>query len=60
MSEYKLTPLATLPSFAVQETRENRRKVLEAVRKRRKIIYTNFYKKMRLHANNDLATIAKV
>jgi len=35
-----------LPSLASQEAREKRRKVLETVRERRKIIYHRFYKKM--------------
>lgn len=57
MSEYLLTQHTTLPSIAVQAAKEKRRKVLEAVRERRKITYTNFYKKMRLQATSDLATI---
>ena len=46
MTQYNLTPPATLPSLVVQEAREKRRKVLEAVRARRKIIYTRFHHKM--------------
>ena len=46
MSEYDLTPPATVPSVAVQEAREKRRRVLEAVRQRRKILYTLFHRKM--------------
>lgn len=58
MTAYNLTPPPTLPSLTVQEAREKRRKVLEEVRERRKINYTNFIKKMRLQARDDLATIA--
>ena len=57
MSEYHLTPPAMLPSLAVQEAKEKRRKVLEAVWQRRKIIYAQFMKKRRLQAANNLATI---
>jgi len=58
MSEYHLTPPTTLPSLAVQEAKEKRRKVLEAVWKRRRENYRNFLKKMQLQANSDLARIA--
>jgi len=54
MTAYHLTPPITLPSLAVQEAREKRRKVLEAVRARRKIISQRFAKKMQLHAGSDL------
>ncbi len=46
MTNYHLTPPTMLPSLAVREAREKRRKVLEGVRQRRKIIYTRFYRKM--------------
>ena len=58
MTDYHLTPPTTLPSLAVQEAKEKRRKVLEAVRARRKIIYSQFMKKRRLQAANDLVIIA--
>jgi hypothetical protein len=57
MTAYHLKP-AILPFPPFNEEKEKRRKVLEEVRARRKIIYTNFYKKMLLQASNDLATIA--
>ena len=46
MSEYHLTPPATLPSLAVQEAKEKRHKVLEAARRVRGENYKRFYKKM--------------
>jgi len=49
MTAYNLRPI-TLPSLAVQEAREKRRKVLAAVRERRRTIYRNFYKKLRSSA----------
>ena len=58
MSEYHLTPPTTLPSLAVQEAKEKRRKVLDAVWQRRNIISTQFMKKRRLQAANNLATMA--
>jgi len=39
MTNYHLTPPATLPSFAWQEAKEKRRKVLAAARQRRRILY---------------------
>jgi len=57
MTEYNLTPPTMLPSLAVQEAREKRRKVLEAVRARRAIIYQRFQKKMQLQATSNLATM---
>ncbi len=44
MTNCHLSPI-TLPSLTVQEAREKRRKVLEAVRQRRRIIYTRFHQK---------------
>ncbi len=49
MTEYNLTPPATLPSLAVQEAREKRRKVLEAVRQRRREIYQRYYAKLKAY-----------
>jgi hypothetical protein len=46
MTQDNLKPLAILPALAVQEAKKKRRKVLEAVRARRKIIYQHFHKKM--------------
>lgn len=57
MSEYRLTPPTILPSLAVQEAKAKRRKVLEAVRQRRRENYQNFLKKMQLQADSDLATM---
>jgi hypothetical protein len=57
MSEYHLIPATTLPSLAVQKAKAKRRKVLEAVWQRRKIIYSQFMKKRRLQAANTLVTI---
>jgi len=41
MTDYHLKP-GILPSLATSEAKEKRRKVLEEVRKRRKIIYQKF------------------
>ena len=57
MSEYHLTPPATFPSFAVQEAKEKRRKVLDAVRQRRRVNYLQFMKKRRLQAGSNLVTM---
>ena len=49
MTEYKFTSTTEPPTFSrseVEKRKEKRRKVLEAVRERRKINYTNFYKKI--------------
>jgi hypothetical protein len=54
MTNYHLTPPTILPSFAVQEAKEQRRRVLEAVRARRKIIYTRFKEKMQLQTNQGM------
>ena len=56
-SEYHLTPPTTLPPLAVQEAKEKRRQVLEAVRQRRHENYRNFLKKMQLQADSALATM---
>jgi hypothetical protein len=57
MTDYHLTSPTILPSLAVQEAKEKRRKVLEAVWQRRKIIYAQFMKKHRLQASNNLVTM---
>jgi len=49
MTNYHLTPPATLPSVAVQEKKEKRQQVLAAVRQRRKEIYRQFYTKLHAH-----------
>jgi len=54
MSEYHLTSPTTLPSLAVREAKEKRRKVLEAVWQRRRETYRNFLKKMQLQASSDM------
>jgi hypothetical protein len=66
MTNYHLTPPATLPSHAVQEAREKRRKVLEAAEQSRKANYERFLrrtaslektlreKNRRLHGNPDV------
>jgi len=41
MTDYHLKP-GMLPSLVAQEKKEKRRKLLEEVRKRRKIIYKRF------------------
>ena len=46
MTDYHLKPLPTLPSLAAAEAREQRRKQLEAVRARRKIINQRFRHRM--------------
>jgi hypothetical protein len=45
---------AFIPRSFAQEKREKRRKVLEAVRARRKEIYKQFQKKMQLQAGGDM------
>ena len=44
MTDYHLKP-GILPFLAIMEKKEKRRKVLEEVRKRRKIIYQKFMEK---------------
>ena len=58
MSDYHLASPALVPSLAVKEAREKRRKVLEAAWQRRRENYLAFLKKRRLQAANTLATIA--
>jgi hypothetical protein len=53
MTSYNFKPINSI-SFFVQEKKEKRRKVLEAVRKRRQEIYKRFQKKMQLHGNSEM------
>lgn len=53
MTNYHLKSVTTLPSIAAQEAKEQRRKVLEALRARRKIIYQWFREKMKQHSVSD-------
>jgi hypothetical protein len=46
MTNYHLTPPASLPSCAVQEAKEQRRKVLEAAERTRKANYQRFLQRM--------------
>jgi hypothetical protein len=50
MTSYNLKPIV-LPSIAAQEKKEARRKILEAVRERRKEIYKRVHEKMQLKAD---------
>ena len=52
MTNYHLTPPTMLPSLAVQEAKEKRRRVLEAVRQRRRIIYASFHQKFSRRARS--------
>ena len=52
MTNYNLKP--SIPRSFAQEKREKRRKVLEAVRARRKEMYKQFQKKMQLHADSEM------
>jgi ribosomal protein S17 len=49
MTEYNLTPPTILPSLAVLDAKEKRRKVLEAVRQRRQEIYQRYYAKLKAY-----------
>jgi hypothetical protein len=53
MSSYNLKPIIP-PSPLAQEKKAARKKLLEEVRARRKIIYQLFQKKRLLQANSDL------
>ncbi len=53
MSSYNLKPLIP-SSLLAQQKKAERRKVLEAVRARRKSIYQRFQKKMQLQATSDV------
>jgi len=59
MTSYKLQAIIP-PSLVAREKKEQRRKVLAAVRARRKIIYRQFQKKMQLQANSNIDTIAEL
>src|SRR5712691_4843406 len=55
MTDYHLTPPTILPSLAVREAREKRRKVLDTAYRTRRANYRNFMeKKRRLQADGDL------
>ncbi len=54
MTNYHLKPLTTLPSNAVQEAKEQRREQLEAVIKRRKIIYQRFRQRMQKNISEGM------
>src|SRR6266446_10717446 len=49
MTSYNLKPIIP-PSLAAQEKKAARKKLLEEVRARRKLIYKRFHKKMQLQA----------
>jgi len=53
MTNYNLKPIIP-PSIAAKAKKAERRKVLEAVRQRRKEIYQRFQKKRQLQADSDL------
>ena len=59
MTTYNLKPIIP-PSLAAQEKKEERKKVLEAVRARRKFTYQQFQKKRQLQASNENGTIAEL
>jgi len=52
MTAYNLKPTIS-PSLEVQEAKEKRRKVLEAVWERREEISKRFFKKRQLQGDND-------
>jgi hypothetical protein len=53
MTNYNLKPIIP-PSLEAKLKKEQRRKILEAVRERRKEMYKRFQKKMQLQADCDL------
>jgi len=53
MTNYNLKPISP-PLLLAQQKKEARRKVLEAVRERRKEIYKSFLKKMQLHMESEM------
>ena len=53
MSNYHLKAIVP-PSIVAKDAKEKRRKVLEAVRARRKEIYKRFHKKMQLQVDRDM------
>lgn len=59
MTQYNLKPIIP-PSLLAREKKEERRKVLEAVRQRRKEMYQRFEKKRQLQASGDIDTIAEI
>ncbi len=59
MTSYNLKPIIP-PSLAAKAKKEQHRKVLEAVRERRKEIYKRYLKKKQLQADSDIATIAEL
>ncbi len=54
MSAYNLTP-TNLPFSSYTEAKEKRRKVLEAVRARRRLIYERYRKKVHNHVPLEFA-----
>lgn len=54
MTAYHLTP-TSLPYPAFNEAKEKRRKVLEAVRERRKMIYARYWKKLHITRSPEFA-----
>jgi hypothetical protein len=54
MTNYHLTPPTPFPPLAVHDAKEKRRKVLDGVRTRRKLIYQRFSQKMQLQASSDM------
>jgi len=59
MSNYNLKPIIP-SSIAAYDAKEKRRKILEAVRARRKIISQRFEKKRQLQATRDIETLAEL
>ncbi len=53
MTSYNLKPIIP-PSLEAQQKNEERRKVLEEVRARRKEIYKRFQKKVQLQADSEM------
>ena len=53
MTNYNLKAFVP-PSILAKQKKEARRKVLEAVRARRKEIYKQFQKKMQLHGDSEM------
>jgi hypothetical protein len=54
MNDYMLQP-STLPFSSYNEAKEKRRRVLEAVRERRKIIYQRYMKKLHTTRSPEFA-----
>ena len=53
MTSYNLKPIIP-PSLAAKEAKEQLRRLLEAVRERRKIMYQRLSKKMQLQADSEM------